>query len=203
MRAIETALPGVILFEPRVFGDARGFFVETYRRTWLLEAGIDLPLVQHNQSRSARGVLRGLHYQHVDPQGKLVRVARGRVFDVAVDVRLGSPTFGRWVGVELDDVGHRQLWIPPGFAHGFCVLSDEADFVYSVTSYYHPASDTGIRWDDPAIAIAWPDMGVEPLLSEKDRRLPLLADQDPAKLPLFTSPGLAAAALPERELVSA
>lgn len=183
MKILKTDLPGVLVVEPRVFGDARGLFVETFRQSWLLEAGLDVSFVQHNQSRSRQGVLRGLHYQFVEPQGKLVRAARGRVFDVAVDVRRGSPTFGRWTGVILDDVDHRQLWIPPGFAHGFCVLSEDADFVYSCTSYYHPASDTGVRWDDPAIGIDWPDLGMPPVLSEKDRNLPLLADQDPARLP--------------------
>jgi dTDP-4-dehydrorhamnose 3,5-epimerase len=128
-------------------------------------------------------VLRGLHYQHARPQGKLVHVARGRVWDVAVDVRPGSPSFGRWIGVELDDVGHRQLWIPPGFAHGFCVLSEEADLVYSCTCYRDPASETGLRWDDPELAIAWPELGSAPILSERDRELPLLAAQRPDRLP--------------------
>lgn len=183
MKVIETGLPGVLLLEPQVFGDSRGFFLETYRESVLNAVGITGPFVQHNQSRSRCGVLRGLHYQYTDPQGKLVRVARGRVFDVAVDVRCGSPTFGRWVGAELDDVAHRQLWIPPGFAHGFCVLSEEADFVYACTSYYDPASDTGVRWNDPAIGVVWPDLCMAPLLSEKDRGLPLLQDQVAQRLP--------------------
>ena len=203
MKVIETELPGVLILEPRVFGDPRGFFLETLREATLEDAGIEADFVQHNHSRSRRGVLRGLHYQHVNPQGKLVRAARGRVFDVAVDIREGSPDFGRWVGVELDDVEHRQLWIPPGFAHGFCVLSDEADFVYACTTYYDPASDTGIRWNDPAIGIEWPDMGVAPLLSDKDRRMPLLAEQDPEKLPRLDA-CLGTDLMPAgRELVSA
>lgn len=195
MKVIETALPGVLLLEPKVLGDSRGFFLETFRDSVMAEAGIAGPFVQHNHSRSRRGVLRGLHYQHIAPQGKLVRAARGRVFDVAVDVRLGSPSFGRWVGVELDDTTHQQLWIPPGFAHGFCVISDEADFVYACTTYYDPASDTGICWDDPALGIAWPDVGTALLLSEKDRILPLLAAQDSAKLPIFGGTGDSSAPL--------
>lgn len=184
MRILPTALPGVLLLEPDVFRDERGFLLETFRESWLRDAGIAAPLVQDNQSRSQRGVIRGLHYQRENPQGKLVRTARGRVFDVAVDVRRGSPHFGQWVGVVLDDIDHRQLWIPPGFAHGFCVLSDEADVAYKVTSYYHAASNTGIAWDDPAIGIAWPDAGTR-LLSAKDRTLPRLAEQPSAWLPAY------------------
>ncbi|MDX3906786.1 MAG: dTDP-4-dehydrorhamnose 3,5-epimerase [Pigmentiphaga sp.] len=185
MNIIQTRLPGVLIFEPKVFGDDRGFFVETFRETWLEEARIPFRFVQDNQSRSRRGVLRGLHYQWSNPQGKLVRAARGKVFDVAVDVRKGSPSFGQWVGVELDDIHHRQLWIPPGFAHGFCVLSDEADFVYKCTTYYDPASDTGIRWDDKQIGIDWPDAGVPFQLSPKDTAMPALADQALDKLPRY------------------
>lgn len=184
MRIIPTALPGVLLLEPEVFRDERGFLLESFRDSWLREAGIDMALLQDNQSRSQRGVLRGLHYQRVNPQGKLVRTARGSVFDVAVDVRRGSPHFGRWVGMVLDDVDHRQLWIPPGFAHGFCVLSDEADVAYKCSSYYHPESNTGIAWDDPALGIDWPDAGPR-LLSAKDRSLPRLAAQRPDWLPVF------------------
>lgn len=185
MKIVETRLRGVVIVEPKVFGDARGFFVETFRETWLGKDGLDTTFVQDNHSRSARGVLRGLHYQTVNPQGKLVRVVHGSVFDVAVDVRHDSPNFGQWVGVVLDDIDHRQLWIPPGFAHGFCVLSDCADFAYKCTSYYDPASDTGIRWDDPSIGIEWPapEPGTERTLSEKDRALPALADQPVDRLP--------------------
>ncbi|MGH8539608.1 MAG: dTDP-4-dehydrorhamnose 3,5-epimerase [Stenotrophobium sp.] len=177
MKIIETALPGVLIFEPRVFGDARGFFVETYRAEWLLQAQIDVRLIQDNQSRSRKGVLRGLHYQLEHTQGKLVRVSRGAVFDVAVDVRRGSPNFGKWEGAVLDDVSHRQLYVPPGFAHGFCVLSEEADFNYKCTDYWHPQSENGIAWNDPAVGIQWPDIGQPWMLSDKDRLLPKLADQ--------------------------
>ncbi len=177
MNIVETALPGVVVFEPRVFGDARGFFVETYREEWLQQAGLNVTFVQDNQSRSKKGVLRGLHYQIEHTQGKLVRVSRGSVFDVAVDVRKNSPHFGQWKGVILDDVRHRQLYIPPGFAHGFCVLSDEADFNYKCTDYWHPQSETGILWNDPAVGIQWPEIDVPFALSDKDRILPLLADQ--------------------------
>jgi dTDP-4-dehydrorhamnose 3,5-epimerase len=182
------AIPEVLLLKPKVFGDARGFFVETARETVLREAGIP-PLVQHNQSRSGQGVLRGLHYQLVQPQGKLVRCARGAVFDVAVDVRRGSPWFGRWVGAVLDDVDHHQLWVPPGFAHGFVVLSDVADFCYLCSDYYHPPSEQGIRWDDPGLAIAWPPLpaGVEVKLSAKDLAAPTLEAQEPERLPVFTA----------------
>jgi dTDP-4-dehydrorhamnose 3,5-epimerase len=174
---IATPLPGVLVLEPKVHGDARGFFVETLRASALRNAGVGVEFVQHNQSRSRRGVLRGLHYQLLQPQGKLVRCARGSVYDVAVDVRRGSPTFGQWFGAVLDDVTHRQMYVPPGFAHGFCVLSEEADFVYLCSDYYHPASEQGIAWNDPALAIAWPDTGVPPQLSAKDTTWPVLAAQ--------------------------
>lgn len=188
MKIIETSLPGVLIFEPKVFGDERGFFVETFRENVLAEVGLSVAFVQDNQSRSQRGVLRGLHYQLQQPQGKLVRVARGRVFDVAVDVRRGSPTFGQWAGAVLDDESHRQMYIPPGFAHGFVVLSDVADFVYKCTDYYHPQSETGIRWNDPAIGIVWPrEILDQVILSEKDLKLPLLRDQSPKQLPTFTA----------------
>lgn len=187
MKIIETAIPGVLIFEPQVFGDERGFFVETYREQVFAEAGLNLTFVQDNQSRSRRGVLRGLHYQLQRPQGKLVRAASGRVFDVAVDVRRGSPTFGQWVGAVLDDVSHRQMYIPPGFAHGFVVLSELADFVYKCTDYYHPQSEAGIRWDDPAIGIAWPSEILDAVtLSDKDLQLPLLREQTLEKLPLLS-----------------
>ena len=185
MNVVRTKLADVLIFEPKVFGDERGFFVETFRESWLRDSGVDVTFVQDNQSRSRRGVLRGLHYQYNNPQGKLVRAARGKIFDVAVDVRAGSPTFGQWVGVMLDDVSHRMLWIPPGFAHGFCVLSDEADFVYKCTSYYDPGSDTGIRWNDPAIGIDWPDIGTQFQLSAKDTALPHLDEQPIDRLPTY------------------
>lgn len=185
MKITESPLPGVFVLEPRVFGDVRGFFVETFRESLLAASGVPGRFVQDNHSRSRRGVLRGLHYQLVQSQGKLVRVTRGRVFDVAVDIRRGSPHFGRWFGLELDDVHHRMLYVPPNFAHGFLVLSEEADFVYKCTDYYHPESEHGVIWNDPAIGIAWPDPGAAPALSAKDAALPRLAEQ--AELPDFTA----------------
>lgn len=186
MKIIETSLPGVLVFEPNVFGDERGFFVETYRESEFAEAGLNLQFVQDNQSRSRRGVLRGLHYQLQQPQGKLVRVAHGRVFDVAVDVRRGSPTFGQWTGAVLDDVFHRQMYIPPGFAHGFVVLSAVADFVYRCTDYYHSQSEAGICWNDPEICIDWPlEILSEIVLSDKDRQLPMLNAQAIERLPRY------------------
>jgi dTDP-4-dehydrorhamnose 3,5-epimerase len=170
MKATATAIDGVLVFEPQVFGDARGFFFESFNRRALEAAlGRSLDFVQDNQSRSARGVLRGLHWQ-ADPhaQGKLVRVTAGAVFDVAVDIRPGSPTFGRWVGVELSGDNHRELWIPPGLAHGFLVLSDSADFLYKTTAYWRPEAERAIRWDDPDLAIDWPDAGKPPVVSAKD-----------------------------------
>jgi dTDP-4-dehydrorhamnose 3,5-epimerase len=183
MKVIATELPEVLLIEPRVFGDPRGFFMETYQEAHYREAGILERFVQDNHSRSQRGVLRGLHYQLVQPQGKLVWVTRGQVFDVAVDIRRGSPTFGRWKGGILDDSNHHQLYIPPGFAHGFCVLSEEADFFYKCTDYYNPQSENGILWNDPDIGIEWPVQEV--MLSDKDARLPRLAQQAPEKLPIY------------------
>ena len=184
MKVIPTALPGVLIIEPRVFGDARGFFVETFHARRYAEHGIPgegLSFVQDNHSRSRKGVLRGLHFQIRHPQGKLVRVARGRVWDVVVDVNPDSLTFRRWVAVELDDESQRQLWIPPGYAHGFCVLSEVADFEYKVTAFYDPEDEGGVAWDDPELAIPWPVK--EPILSDKDRRLPRLADVPREKLP--------------------
>lgn len=171
-----TALTDVLVLEPRVFGDARGFFLESFNARRFAEAtGVRAEFVQDNQSRSARGVLRGLHYQIRQPQGKLVRVVRGRVFDVAVDLRRSSPAFGRWAGVELSEDNHRQLWIPPGFAHGFLVLSESADFLYKATDYYAPEHERAIRWDDPSVGIDWPIAEQAPLLSAKDRAAPSLA----------------------------
>lgn len=173
MHVTPTALAGVLVLEPRVFGDDRGFFMESYnRRSFAQATGLDIDFVQDNHSRSRKGVLRGLHYQLRQPQGKLVRVTHGAVFDVAVDIRRGSPTFGRWVGVELSADNHRQLWVPPGLAHGFVVLSDSADFLYKTTDYYAPEHERSIAWDDPAIGIDWPLAAhgiTAPLLSAKDR----------------------------------
>jgi dTDP-4-dehydrorhamnose 3,5-epimerase len=184
MKAIATELPGMLLLEPQVFGDARGFFMETWQAARYREAGMPERFVQDNHSRSRRGVLRGLHYQLTQPQGKLVWVTRGAVFDVGVDIRRGSPSFGRWYGCVLDDLNHRQLYIPPGFAHGFCVLSEEADFFYKCTDYYHPSSERGIAWDDSEIGIAWPIRdGI--VLSAKDQRNGPLAAQRPEDLPVY------------------
>jgi dTDP-4-dehydrorhamnose 3,5-epimerase len=177
MDVIDTPLPGVKLIEPRVFGDDRGFFLESWNARSFADAGLDVAFVQDNHSRSAKGVLRGLHYQIVDPQGKLVRVTHGAVFDVAVDIRRSSPHFGRWVGYELSDANKRMLWVPPGFAHGFVVLSETADFLYKCTSLYAPAHDRGIAWNDPAIDIDWP-IAVPPALSAKDAAAPRLADAE-------------------------
>jgi dTDP-4-dehydrorhamnose 3,5-epimerase len=175
VKVTKTALPGVVLIEPAVHGDERGFFVETFQaRRYLATAGIELPFVQDNHARSRRGVLRGLHLQTARPQGKLVRVARGEVFDVAADIDPESPTFGRWVGATLSDSNQHQLWIPPGYAHGYVVLSEVADFEYKCTDFYDPASEAGVVWNDPELGIAWPI--AEPSLSAKDRGLPTLAD---------------------------
>jgi dTDP-4-dehydrorhamnose 3,5-epimerase len=170
MKITPTRIPDVLLLEPKVFGDARGFFMESFnQQAFDAAVGRGVAFVQDNHSRSARGVLRGLHYQlRPHAQGKLVRVASGRVFDVAVDIRPGSATFGHWAGAELSDSNHHQLWIPPGLAHGFLVLSETADFLYKTTAYYAPAAERSLRWDDPALAIAWPDLGMAPLLSPKD-----------------------------------
>jgi dTDP-4-dehydrorhamnose 3,5-epimerase len=177
------SLPEVLLIEPNRFGDARGYFLETYHQERYAEAGIDGDFVQDNLSRSARGILRGLHFQHPNDQGKLVYVLAGEVFDVAVDVRVGSPNFGKWTGALLSSEDHRQLWIPPGFAHGFCVTSDTALFAYKCTALYTVADEVGMAWNDPAIGIAWPV--AEPQLSAKDKVQPRLADIDPARLPRF------------------
>jgi len=170
MKVTPAAIPDVLLIEPRVFGDERGFFLESFNRRGFAQAtGLDLDFVQDNHSRSGLGVLRGLHYQIEQPQGKLVRVLRGRVFDVAVDLRRSSAHFGRWVGFELSEDNHRQLWIPPGFAHGFLVLSDVADFLYKTTDYYAPTHERCLRWDDEQIGINWPLTGL-PRVSDKDAR---------------------------------
>jgi dTDP-4-dehydrorhamnose 3,5-epimerase len=175
MQRLETRLDGLVLLAPTVHGDERGFFVETFRADTARAHGIPTEFVQDNHSRSRRGTLRGIHFQTHPGQGKLVRVARGRVLDVVVDLRRGSPTFGEWEAVELDDVGGHMLWIPVGFGHGFLVLSETADFVYKCTNYYDPATEAGIRFDDPAVGIEWPS-DVELLYSERDATAPTLAE---------------------------
>ncbi|GAO34665.1 dTDP-4-dehydrorhamnose 3,5-epimerase [Sulfuricella sp. T08] len=169
MNVIQTTLPDVLILEPKVFGDERGFFFESFNQKTLAElAGIDIPFVQDNHSRSARNVLRGLHYQIQQPQGKLVRVTAGEVFDVAVDIRKSSPTFGKWVGIRLSAENKRMMWVPPGFAHGFLGLSDYAEFLYKTTDYYAPEFERCIAWNDPDLAIDWP-LDAEPQLSAKDK----------------------------------
>ncbi|CAE6923770.1 dTDP-4-dehydrorhamnose 3,5-epimerase [Paraburkholderia domus] len=178
LTVIRTALPEVVILEPKVFGDDRGFFFESFNAREFVEGtGIERSFVQDNHSRSARNVLRGLHYQIQQPQGKLVRVTSGLVFDVAVDIRRSSPNFGKWVGVELSDQNKRQLWIPEGFAHGFVVLSESAEFLYKTTDYYAPEYERSLAWNDPAIGIEWPFEG-DPLLSKKDAAAPALADAE-------------------------
>jgi dTDP-4-dehydrorhamnose 3,5-epimerase len=174
MRVEESSLPGVVVVQPKAFGDARGFFFESFHAERYAASGITLPFVQDNVSRSTRGTLRGLHFQEPKSQGKLVFVTRGSVFDVAVDVRKGSAHFGKWFGLELSDENHKQLWVPPGFAHGFCVTSEIADFAYKCTDFYAPECERSIRWDDPDLAIDWPIR--EPNLSPKDAAAPLLRD---------------------------
>lgn len=170
MRAIPTSIPDVLIIEPKVFGDARGFFFESFnRKAFQAATGVDANFVQDNHSRSVKGVLRGLHYQVRQPQGKLVRVVRGSAYDVAVDIRKSSPTFGKWVGVELSEDNQLQLWVPPGFAHGFLVTTDSADFLYKATDYYAPEHERCIAWDDPEVGIEWPLAGKQPSLSAKDK----------------------------------
>ncbi len=179
MKTLPTTLPGVVLLELDAFGDTRGKFMETYRRERYLEVGVGVGLefVQDNYSRSVKNTLRGLHYQLANSQGKLVHVPRGEVFDVAVDIRRGSPTFGQWFGTLLSEDNHRQMWIPPGFGHGFVVTSAEADFVYKCTATYAPDDERSIRWDDPMIGIVWP-LAVAPILSKRDQAAVLLRDAD-------------------------
>ena len=178
MNVITTDLPGVLIIEPKVFGDERGFFFESFNQKAFNEAtGTNHAFVQDNHSRSSQGVLRGLHYQIQQPQGKLVRVARGRVWDVAVDIRKSSPTFGQWVGAELSEDNQHQLWVPPGFAHGFVVLSESADFLYKTTDYYAPEHERCIAWNDPQLAIDWRYAG-EPRLSAKDAQGLMLAQAE-------------------------
>lgn len=180
MKAIETALEGLLILEPKVFGDSRGFFLESWNeRSFQVATGSSLRFVQDNHSRSSHGVLRGLHYQRVQPQGKLVRVTIGSVWDVAVDIRIGSPSFGQSMACELSAENHRQLWIPPGFAHGFLVLSESADFLYKTTDYWFPEHERSLRWNDPALGIAWPLERLRdpnPLLAAKDAFARTLAD---------------------------
>jgi dTDP-4-dehydrorhamnose 3,5-epimerase len=174
MNVLKTELPGVLIIEPKVFGDTRGFFYESFQAARYAQAGVTGPFVQDNHSRSVKGTLRGLHFQEPRAQGKLVQVLQGTVFDVAVDIRRGSPHFGKWVGVELSESHRRQLWIPPGFAHGFCVLSESADFFYKCTQFYAPEAERAIAWNDPRIGIHWPI--TDPILSVKDREAPRLDD---------------------------
>jgi dTDP-4-dehydrorhamnose 3,5-epimerase len=170
VKVTPTAIPDVLIIEPKVFGDARGFFFESFNQKAFDEAiGRHVEFVQDNHSRSTKGVLRGLHYQIQQPQGKLVRVVRGAVFDVAADIRRSSQTFGKWVGIELTEDNHKQLWVPPGFAHAFLVLSDSADFLYKTTEFYEPAHERCIVWNDARLGIVWPDVGMSPQLSAKDQ----------------------------------
>ncbi len=181
MKVVPTTLADVLLIEPRVFGDARGFFFESFnQRAFSKATGVGVPFVQDNHSRSAQGVLRGLHYQILQPQGKLVRVSHGEVFDVAVDLRKSSPTFGKWVGALLSAENKLQMWVPPGFAHGFVVLSEAAEFLYKTTDYYAPEHEQCIAWNDPALCIAWPELTAGPHLSAKD-----LAGRSLAQAPVF------------------
>ncbi len=182
MQILETSIPGVLLIEPRVFKDDRGFFFESYHEKRAWDVGLKVKFMQDNHSFSKQGTLRGLHYQLANPQGKLVRVATGEVFDVAVDIRQGSPTFGQWYGAYLSAENHRQLYIPPGFAHGFCVISETADFLYKCTDFYTPGDEYGIRWDDPEVGIDWPI--ADPVLSAKDAIAPLLKDSA-SQLPIY------------------
>jgi len=174
MKVTETKLAGMLIIEPKVFGDARGFFKETFQAERYQEAGIEYTFVQDNYSRSQKGVLRGLHFQITKPQGKLVSCPKGAVFDVAVDIDPESTTYGQYVGVELTEENHKQLWVPPGYAHGFCVLTETADFQYKCTDYYDPSDEGGVIWNDPDVAIEWPID--DPSLSSKDALLPTLAD---------------------------
>ena len=187
MNIIPTNLPGVIVIEPKVYVDKRGFFLETFREDVLLQAGINVHFVQDNHTRSSQGVLRGLHYQMTQTQGKLVRVAAGSVFDVVVDVRSSSPTFGQWYGTELNEDNIKMIYVPPGFAHGFVVLSETADFIYKCTDYYHPESEQGIAWDDPDLNIDWPiaEIAEKISLSDKDKQNVKLKDQPAEKLPAY------------------
>lgn len=186
MEVVAQELPEVLLIKPQVFGDERGYFVETFQAARYAQVGMALPFVQDNLSRSRQGTLRGLHLQHPHGQGKLVSVLAGEVFDVAVDVRVGSPTFGRWVAALISDKNHHQLYVPPGFAHGFCVTSESAVFSYKCTDLYHPECEVGIAWNDPELAIPWPV--ASPLVGAKDREHGPLSAIEPAKLPRYEAP---------------
>lgn len=181
---VTTAIPDVLIIEPKVFGDERGFFLESYQKTKFVEHGIFADFVQDNHSKSIRGVLRGLHYQIQQPQGKLVRVIAGEIFDVAVDIRRGSPTFGKWVGDYLSAENKKMIWVPPGFAHGFFVTSPEAEVIYKATDYYAPQWERTIAWNDPAIGINWPIGDVPPMLSSKDAAGKLLTEAEVYEAPL-------------------
>lgn len=187
MKVTPQTLPEVLLIEPQVFGDSRGYFKETFHAERYAQAGMRLPFVQDNASRSSQGVLRGLHLQNPHAQGKLVSVSEGEVFDVAVDVRVGSPNFGKWVGIHLSADNHRQLYVPPGFAHGFAVLSPSAVFVYKCTDLYHPETEIGIAYDDPALGIDW--QVKSPNVGAKDAKNLKLAEIDPSRLPRYVAPG--------------
>jgi len=176
VKIVQTAIPGPVIIEPRVFGDARGFFMETWNDAAFAQAGLNVIFVQDNHSRSQKGVLRGLHFQNPGAQGKLVRVTRGAVFDVAVDLRASSPQFGQWVGVELSADNNRMFWVPEGFAHGFLTLEDDTDFLYKCTAPYAPQSEHTLAWDDPAVGVAWPVAGIDPIISDKDARGLALGD---------------------------
>jgi dTDP-4-dehydrorhamnose 3,5-epimerase len=184
-KKIDTALPGVILIEPPLFGDERGFFTETYNRRDFSALGIEKDFVQDNHSRSRKGVLRGLHYQLGRPQAKLVRVIRGEVYDVAVDARKGSPTFGKWIGEILSEDNRRQMYIPEGFAHGFCVISDVAEFCYKCSDFWAPEEERGVIWSDPALSIDWPLDGADPILSARDSGFGPLSDLPENHLPAY------------------
>ena len=179
MKIVETSIPDLVVIEPQVFGDDRGFFLESWSEPKFSVLGLDLTFVQDNHSRSAKGVLRGLHFQNPNPQGKLVRVTAGRVWDVAVDLRRSSPTFGKWEGVELSAANKRMFWVPPGFAHGFLSLEDGTDFLYKCTATYEPANEHSLLWNDPALGIDWPLDGIEPQLAVKDQGGKPLAEIEP------------------------
>ncbi|WP_109809649.1 dTDP-4-dehydrorhamnose 3,5-epimerase [Sphingosinithalassobacter portus] len=179
MNIVETGIADLLVLEPKVFGDDRGFFVESWNRRAFAEIGLDLDFVQDNHSRSAAGVLRGLHFQNPNPQGKLVRVVAGRVWDVAVDLRRSSTTFGKWYGLELSASNRKMLWVPPGFAHGFVALEDGTDFLYKCVGYYNPSNEHSLLWNDPAVGIEWPLEGLEPQLSGKDKLGRPLSDIEP------------------------
>ena len=186
MNRIPTSIPDVWIIEPKVFGDHRGHFYEAYNAQAFAGLGIRHTFVQDNQSRSARGILRGLHYQIKQPQDKLVRCLKGSIYDAVVDIRRGSPTFGQWVGVDLTEDNHRMLWVPKGFAHGFVVTSETADVLYKVTDYWSKDHERGLRWNDPSVGITWPDVGVTPNLNTRDATWPLFAEMKPEDQPSYT-----------------